>query len=951
MSATATSTTTSTAKPVLPSRGVALVKYVLSGDTVVLSGRATQPGGKAPEVTFTFERVTAPRMASKGNNNVDEPGAFPSREWLRNKCIGKSVQFETRKQGATAGDRVYGLVFMNDPYSVDGGRINLAVESVRRGHATPKVLGSPDSKDDGEGDVAAGEGVDDNADYETQLQDAFQQAKAAGVGIHAPSPLVRKLTNAGEDFGVSDLVDKSKKICPGGSAKCVIEYVFDGSRFRCLVTDPALQPAGMTYGSFTLILAGVACPRAGNPRSSPPTESEPFADEARAFVEARLLHRELDVTLCGTDKAGACAVGTLQHPKGNIAVELLKRGFGRVSEWSARLMDVKDLPAFRIAENNAKRSNMGIWHDYTPPTLSGAAEIEGTVIEVVTGDTLMILPHGETYDDESKLKKVSLASVRSPRVGNERLGKPDEPFAAECKDRLRLLTVGKPVKVTVNYERDIPIGTATEKRQFGTVSVGKREDVAETLIYEGLALTQRHRDEDEKSARYDELVAAESEAMAAKRGVHSESEHKSKTVNDLTDPRKAKSYSGSLMRAGTLKAVVEYVFSGARYKLHVPSENCSIIFALSDVRCPQPSPPPTSTKSSGRAAEPFGDNAKRHARISVLQRNVEINCGGVTNGGVITGSMSVGTGTSKRDFGLELVCAGLGTVDQRKIDYGEAPKSLVDAQDKAEENKVGLWALFKREKIESNSTVKSKVEIATISLSEIRAGNHFFYRVVGDESAKVIDDSMRLFTENNGTDGAPCDLKVGKVVAALFDDGSGKSWYRARIVEKKEKGKVKVLFVDHGNVSSLPLATHLRPLEDSLGTDRIPAVAKEALLALTEVRPLDDDEGHDAAVMLQKLAWGKDMSAHIFCEVEGKVNVALYDPDEEGSKSVNEHIVSEGLGRASKQDKVNSLKYKMSDSSDLLALAAALNAAQEQARKSRSGMWRYGDIGEDDEEY
>ncbi len=80
---------------ILPNRGTAKIKSVLSGDTVVLLGR---PGadGRAPEVTFTFERVTAPRMASKANNNVDDPGAFSSREWLRNLCVGKTVTFETR---------------------------------------------------------------------------------------------------------------------------------------------------------------------------------------------------------------------------------------------------------------------------------------------------------------------------------------------------------------------------------------------------------------------------------------------------------------------------------------------------------------------------------------------------------------------------------------------------------------------------------------------------------------------------------------------------------------------------------------------------------------------------------------------------------------------------------------------------------------------------------------
>ena len=48
-------------RPVLPSRGMATVKSVLSGDTVVLTGRPTSTGAKAPIVIFTFERVTAPR--------------------------------------------------------------------------------------------------------------------------------------------------------------------------------------------------------------------------------------------------------------------------------------------------------------------------------------------------------------------------------------------------------------------------------------------------------------------------------------------------------------------------------------------------------------------------------------------------------------------------------------------------------------------------------------------------------------------------------------------------------------------------------------------------------------------------------------------------------------------------------------------------------------------------
>jgi staphylococcal nuclease domain-containing protein 1 len=130
-----------------------------------------------------------------------------------------------------------------------------------------------------------------------------------------------------------------------------------------------------------------------------------------------------------------------------------------------------------------------------------------------------------------------------------------------------------------------------EKRQFGTIAVGKRPDVGEVLVIEGLAVTQHHRDDEEKSPRYDALVAAEAAAKIAKKGVHSDKEYKSKTVNDLSEPRKAKSYSGSLVRAGRVKAIVEYVFNGSRYKLLVPSENCQIVFALENLKSPQPSAP------------------------------------------------------------------------------------------------------------------------------------------------------------------------------------------------------------------------------------------------------------------------------------------------------------------------------------------------------------------------
>jgi staphylococcal nuclease domain-containing protein 1 len=660
-----------------------------------------------------------------------------------------------------------------------------------------------------------------------------------------------------------------------------------------------------------------------------------------------LLQRELTIVFHGTDKSGSAAVATVQHPKGNIAGEILKNGLGRMADWSVRLMDPAAVPPLRMAENTAKKAKKGIWTYYEPPKLSGAAEISGTVLEVISGDTVVILPQGVIYDSEDALEKVSLASIRSPRLGNERSGRADEPYAYECKEKLRSLVAGKPVTVQIHYEREIPLSSENnETRRFGTISVGKKDDVSEVLVLEGLATTQRHRDEDEKSPRYDELRAAEALAKAGKKGMHKGGEYKRSPVNDLTDPRKALGYASTLERNGVMKGIVEFCFNGARFKIYIPSENCYIMFAPNLIRCPQPSPSGNAAKQ-GKKAEPFGDAAKRHARMALLQRTVDITCPGITKGGLFTGTLHIGQGAQRRDYCLELVMAGLATVDQRKIDYGEAPKMIVDAQNKA--SKLGVWSI-EREVTTTDDKPAEKASIKTVKvkLSEIRSGSHFFFQMADDEAGGAMDSSMKAFTEANGTDGAECDMKVGNVVAALFDDGSGKRWYRAKLTERANNGKVKVLFIDYGNVASVPVASHLRPLDENLGTDKIPAIAKEASLALTVTRALDTDEGLDAARFLQDMAWGKEMSCSMYGpDDNNRLAVALEDPS--GGETLNEQMVAAGLGRVVKKEAANALSRRMVDGSPVYDLSKKLMAAQERARTSRSGMWRYGDIGDDDD--
>jgi staphylococcal nuclease domain-containing protein 1 len=127
------------------------------------------------------------------------------------------------------------------------------------------------------------------------------------------------------------------------------------------------------YGTFTLLLAGIGCPRFGNPAADPPIPTEQSAVQAKRFVTTRLLQRKLPISLIGTDKNGTSIVGTVHHPAGTIAFGLLKTGLARTVDWSVGLMSVGEVSAFRVAENAAKRAAVNIWHSYGPPVLASAS--------------------------------------------------------------------------------------------------------------------------------------------------------------------------------------------------------------------------------------------------------------------------------------------------------------------------------------------------------------------------------------------------------------------------------------------------------------------------------------------------------------------------------------------------------------------------------------------------
>lgn len=73
-------------------------------------------------------------------------------------------------------------------------------------------------------------------------------------------------------------------------------------------------------------------------------DSEPYAEEARFFLESKLLQKDVEVILETTNNNNF--VGTILHPQGNIAEVLLRQGFAKCVDWSLAAMKSGKLEPF-----------------------------------------------------------------------------------------------------------------------------------------------------------------------------------------------------------------------------------------------------------------------------------------------------------------------------------------------------------------------------------------------------------------------------------------------------------------------------------------------------------------------------------------------------------------------------------------------------------------------------
>ncbi|KAI9911856.1 hypothetical protein PsorP6_009679 [Peronosclerospora sorghi] len=916
--------------------GHATVKAVLSGDTLVLMGAATN--GPPPELTLTFSSLQAPRLA-RAPDQMSEPYAWASREHLRKICIGKSVRFKVEYRVASI-NRDFGSVWL--PANSRGVEENLCVIQARTGYAKVKTV------------EQARDGV--CVDYEKMVQQE-QVARNEKKGMYADVDAASNVTVQWHGADGAALLEQYR----GKLVPALVETVKDGASFRVILKQ-SLQL--INFG-----LAGVQCPRISAPLNADKDGKsdamskgpESFAREAKHFTEVRLLHRDVDIKLEGIDKYGNL-FGSIVHPSGhNISVELLKNGLGRMADWSSVFSSAPARAAMRSAEKDAKQQKLRVWREYEAPVLQSTKHLIGTVVEVISGDSLVVyVPHAATPAEQEK--RLYLSSLRAPRIGNARRGEPNAPYALEAKEFLRHRAIAKTVHVEVEYEKPSPSGQG-DVMVFASVFLepsanalkknpqAKGANLALDVVAAGLAEVVRHRPDEAKSEYYDDLVTAETKAQSLKKQLHSSKEAPptERRVTDLCfDATKAKQFLPFLTRERSTRAVVEHVYSGTRMKLYVPKENCLLNFVVAGLKCPQPA----RHGAQGvivAPAEPLGEEAKLFAKRSVMQREVMVEIEDMDRGGNAFGPLFVvssGSGQVLRDeehnFGVQLLEAGLAWVDSYSIERTALGDVLKRAEERAKAQCKKYWALHHAQAAVKAATTKSTQKqddvIARVKLSDIVDGTRFYIQDVSDRSCAALEERMQSFTRTHGLAGKTFEVRRHAVCAALFEDSRGLAWNRAKVEAVHRDGSARVRYIDHGNEATLA-ANQLRPLDADVL--QFPPQAKEAAFGWIKPLKVTEEFGAEAAGQLGEIAWGKSLSCRVHSiEDKGRMLVSLYLPD---GHSVSEMLVSEGLLRIDRKALGTVRPYQK-------PVVDGLLRAQESAKKQRLYMWQYGDIESDEEQ-
>lgn len=764
-----------------------------------------------------------------------------------------------------------------------------------------------------------------------KLRSLEAQAKSEGRGLHAGTGGVIEVQN---DLGGPEFMNVWK----GKTVDGVVERIISGDRLlvRLLLSEKK-------HLQVMTLIAGIRAPATErvNQSNGQTQPAEEYGNEARAYVEQRLLQRQVKIKIVGASPQGQLVASVL-HPRGNIAEFLLQEGLARCNDFHSTMLG-SDMAALRAAEKQAQSARRRLHKGFVAKAADGK-DLEATVVKIVGADTIIVRNKAGTE------KRVSFSSVRGPRVGE-----PSEaPFRDDAKEFLRKRLIGKHVRISVDGTR--PATDEFEARDVATVTHGGK-NIGLLLVQEGYCSVIRHRKDDtDRAPNYDELLAAQEKAREEKKGMWSGKPPKVRQYADMSESvQKAKIQLSTLSRQRKVPGVVDFCKSGSRFTILIPRESAKITLVLAGIRAPR------AGRTPQEKGEPFGQEALDLANRRCNQRDCEIDVHDIDKVGGFIGDLYV----NRESFAKVLVEEGLASVHEYSAQKSGNATELLAAQKRAKEARKGMWHDWDPSQdaeeeaadaadqagagADASTTVEKRPEdYRDIVITNIDSNGRIKIQEIGKgtDALEALMEEFRQFHRNPTNSAALKDPpKAGDYVAAQFsEDGE---WYRARIRSNDRAAKVaEVVYIDYGNSERQPWSK-LRPLsQPQFSTQRLKAQAVDTQLSFVQL-PASPDYLGDAINYLYELTDGKRLvgSFDYVDAKEGISYVTVFDPSAEGSdkatESLNRKLVLDGHALVAR-------KLKAWERSKVFEpVLKNLREAEAEARNARRGIWEYGDITED----
>ena len=754
----------------------ALVKGVQSGDCLLLSGKIPKNGDVPEELTLYLSGVQAPHC---GNPQKPEEDAYAweSRDYLRKKLAGKVV---TYKVDFKVNERSCGQVVFDD--------VNIAVDMVSKGFA--KV-----------GHVQKANESIYKTQYWSDLQDAESDAKAKSLNIwsNEGSKHKRSFHNITDDAFDMNLIKKiiEKK----ETVNAIIEFVFSPSFF--VVYIPSLKVYTKVNLRFIAIL---------NQGKEPV-----LYKTGKAFVERIALHQDIKMNIYGIDESKVLLVD-IECGKGSLAGNILKEGYGKIFINNNSPFTNEELSLMKTYQQEAKSARLRIWKN--EPIVENKIKSSGNdetidyddvkCFQVHSGDSISIVK--KEGDEPIRL---FLSNVKAPAMAKPNSTDPDQPWAFQAKEFLRKNLVGKTLRCVFDYAKTIPAKEDQPERKmkfytvYYTVENKKTKTTEEkcaniALIENGLANISMFKiDEGEPTKEIDSMRAAESQAKSKKVGLYSLKTPPLANYSDLISAgkNKKKEFTSFVTGLSQCACVVEYCFSGSKFKLRIEKKQCMIPISMTGVKTFG------KDKNNTDLIEKYYQQAVNFVNDAILQRDGVCDIVANDRVGNYFGHLFI----NGKNFGIELIKRGLAVVNEQSNNPNPYLSEFEAAEKEAKEKQLGIWKennlgdmLKYGENAMTSSTKLTEVNTpVTVRVTEFIDFANFFVNIQPNTQLTSIEKVLATY-DASAKKRVPLALpiKIGTLCAAKYPEDD--KFYRAIVKSHTKDMKYEVEFIDYGNVEYLP---------------------------------------------------------------------------------------------------------------------------------------------------